>query len=85
MEAQQPNVMDPSTIGKWIIYVGLGLTALGVIIWLGGKAGLPFGNLPGDIRIDRHGFSFHFPLATGIILSVVITLLSNIVIWIFRR
>ncbi len=76
--------MDPSTIGKSIVY-GLGLVALGSIIWLGGKAGLPLGNLPGDIRVDRPGFSFQFPLATSIILSVVITLLFNIIIWIFRR
>lgn len=76
--------MDPSTIGKSIVY-GLGLVALGSIIWLGGKAGLPLGNLPGDIHVDRPGFSFQFPLATSIILSVVITLLFNIIIWIFRR
>lgn len=77
--------MDSSTIGKWIVFVGLGLAVVGVIIWLGGKWGLPFGNLPGDIRVDRPGFSFRFPLATSIVLSVVITLLLNIVIWIFRK
>lgn len=77
--------MDSSTIGKWIVFVGLGLAVVGGIIWLGGKWGLPFGSLPGDIRVDRPGFSFRFPLATGIILSIVITLLLNIILWIFRK
>jgi len=35
--------------------------------------------------VDRPGFSFHFPLATGIIISIVITLLLNILLWFFRR
>jgi uncharacterized protein HemY len=42
---------------------------------------LPFGRLPGDISIVREGFSFHFPLMTSIVISVVITIL----LWIFRR
>jgi hypothetical protein len=77
--------MDPSSLGKWIVFLGLGIVALGAIIWLSGKWDLPFGNLPGDIRVDRPGFSFSFPLATSIILSVVITLILNIIIWLFRR
>ena len=78
-------IMEPSTLGKWIVLLGLGLAAVGVIIWLAGKIGVPFGSLPGDIRVDRPGFSFHFPLATGIIISIVVTLLLNILLWFYRR
>jgi hypothetical protein len=42
---------------------------------------LPFGRLPGDIRIVREGFSFHFPIVTSIIISIVLSL----ILWIFRR
>jgi hypothetical protein len=42
---------------------------------------IPFGRLPGDIHIVREGFSFHFPIVTCIIVSVVLTILF----WIFRR
>jgi hypothetical protein len=42
---------------------------------------LPFGRLPGDIHIVREGFSFHFPIATCIVISVLVSVL----IWIFRR
>lgn len=42
---------------------------------------LPFGRLPGDIHVLREGFSFHFPIVTCIVVSIVITL----IFWIFRR
>jgi hypothetical protein len=79
------STMEPSTFGKWIVLLGLGIVAVGVIVWLAGKIGIPFGSLPGDITVDRPGFSFHFPLATGIIISIVVTLLLNILLWFFRR
>ena len=39
------------------------------------------GRLPGDIHVEREGYSFYFPLATGIVLSIVISVL----IWLFRK
>ena len=77
--------MDFSTLGKWIVLFGLGLAALGLVVWLMGKTGLPFGSLPGDIRVERPGFSFSFPLVTCILISVVLTLIVNLVLWILRR
>ena len=63
-----------------------GLITIGVILIAAGllwpwilKLGL--GHLPGDIRVERKGFMFYFPLASCIIVSLVISL----VIWIFRR
>ena len=46
--------------------------------WL---AKLGLGRLPGDIHIEREGFSFHFPLMTCLVLSAVLTLL----LWLFRK
>ncbi len=66
-------------MAKWLITVGLVLVALGVLWPLLAKLGL--GNLPGDIKFERKGFTFYFPLTSGIIVSLVITL----ILWIFRR
>jgi hypothetical protein len=77
--------VDFSSLGRWIFFVGLGLAALGGLMWLAGRIGLPLGRLPGDIRIEREGFSFYFPLATGIVISLVLTLLLNIVGRFLRR
>jgi len=76
---------DTTTLGKWIILVGLGLALLGGVIWLVGKTGLPLGRLPGDIRIERDGFSFYFPLATSILIGIGLTILLNVLARLFKR
>jgi hypothetical protein len=66
--------------GKVLIYIGILLVVIGVIFSLAGK--LPWlGRLPGDIMIERDGFTFYFPLMTCIIISVIISL----VLYLFRR
>ena len=66
-------------MGRWLIVLGVILVIAGLLWpWLT-KLGL--GHLPGDIRIERKGFVFYFPLTSGLIVSVVITLIW----WIFRR
>lgn len=63
-----------------LIVLGLVLVAAGLLWpWL---ARLPWGRLPGDISIERPGFSFHFPLTTSIIVSIALSLL---VWWIGRK
>ena len=63
----------------WLVILGVALVVLGLAWpWIE-KLGL--GRLPGDIRIEREGFSFYFPLTTSIIVSAVVTL----VIWLLRR
>jgi hypothetical protein len=57
-------------MGKLLVFLGLLITALGLLIMLG----LPLGRLPGDIVIRRGNFSFYFPLATSILLSILLTL-----------
>ena len=60
-------------MGKLIIYIGIILIVLGVLIQFFPKIPL-LGKLPGDIIIKRENFSFYFPLATSIILSVILSL-----------
>ncbi|MFQ5896368.1 MAG: DUF2905 domain-containing protein [Nitrospinota bacterium] len=67
-------------LGRLLVMVGVGITVLGALIWLGGR--VPWlGRLPGDIVIQRGGWTFYFPLATMVLLSVLLTLLLNL----FRR
>jgi hypothetical protein len=64
-------------MGRLLILLGLGITALGVLVMVG----VPFGRLPGDIMIRRGSFSFYFPLATSIVVSILLTLILSF----FRR
>jgi hypothetical protein len=60
-------------IGKILILFGVILAAMGALLLVANK--VPFlGKLPGDILIQRKNFTFYFPLATSIILSIVISL-----------
>jgi hypothetical protein len=68
-------------VGKILVIVGLSIAVLGGLIWLGGKAGLPLGRLPGDIRVERDNFKFYFPLMTCLLISAVLTLVA----WLLRR
>jgi DUF2905 family protein len=57
-------------MGKTLVLLGLGIAALGLVIMLG----VPLGRLPGDFYVKRGSVSFYFPLATSIILSILVTL-----------
>jgi hypothetical protein len=77
--------VDFSNLGKWVFFVGLAVAVLGGLLWLVGRAGLPLGRLPGDIRIERQGFSFYFPLATSILVSLILTILLTLLGRFLRR
>ena len=64
-------------MGRTLVIVGLAIAGLGVLMMLG----LPLGRLPGDIAVKRENFSFYFPIATSIILSIILTLIFSL----FRR
>ncbi len=66
-------------MARWLIIAGVVLIVLGLAWPLIAKLGL--GRLPGDIHIEREGFSFYFPLVTGLIISVVLSL----ILWFFRK
>jgi Protein of unknown function (DUF2905) len=64
-------------MGKLLVLIGLGITALGLLVMLG----IPFGRFPGDIYVRRGNFSFYFPLATSLIVSILLTVFFAL----FRR
>lgn len=66
-------------MAKWLVIAGVILIVLGLAWPLLDKLGL--GRLPGDIRIVRDGFTFYFPITTGLILSAVLSL----VLWFLRK
>jgi hypothetical protein len=69
-----------SELGKILVIVGLATAVVGAMLWLGiGRTW--FGRLPGDIHYSRDNFSFHFPIVTCLLISIVLTILF----WIFRR
>jgi len=72
--------MNILQIGKVIMILGAGLLVVGGGLYLAGKFGLPIGQLPGDIRIEREGFTCVFPLATSIILSIILTIGLNLLV-----
>jgi hypothetical protein len=68
------------SLGKSLIVLGLLIALIGVILTLAGR--IPWlGRLPGDIYLKRENFTFYFPLAT----SIVISLLLSLVLWLLRK
>lgn len=66
-------------MARWLITLGLVLVALGLLWPLLSRLGL--GNLPGDIRIERKGMFFYFPFTSGLIVSLV----ASLILWLFRH
>ena len=64
---------------RLLIIAGLILLALGLLWPILAKFGL--GRLPGDIHIERDGFSFYFPITTGLLVSIVLSL----ILWFLRK
>lgn len=74
--------MEPmQSMGKMVLLIGLLMVVVGGLMMGAGKL-FNFGRLPGDIYIQKGNFTFFFPLASMIILSVVLTFLANLL---FRR
>jgi len=67
-------------LGKTLVIIGLLIIGLGVLLWTGfGKGWL--GHLPGDIHYTKGNASFHFPIMTCLLISLILT----IVLWLFRK
>jgi len=76
--------MDWGTIGRMLLIFGAIFVVLGFIFLLIGR--VPWlGKLPGDIFIRRGDSSFYFPLVTCIVISVIVTTLVNVVIWLLNK
>ena len=75
--------MDAATIGRGLIYVGVGLVLLGGLVLLLGRV-LDLGTLPGDLLYEGENVRIYVPIATMVILSLVLTLLLNLALRLFR-
>ena len=72
-------------IGRILMIGGILLFVVGGLVFLASKFGIPFGRLPGDIRIERDGFSFYFPLASSILISIVLTIIINVILRFLKK
>jgi uncharacterized membrane protein len=70
-----------TTTGKVLIMAGIIILLFGILIYFFHDKLSWIGNLPGDIRITRPGFSFYMPITSMILLSVLISLLARIWSW----
>jgi hypothetical protein len=77
--------MDLSTLGRWIVVIGLVVVVLGGLVWAAGRMGIPLGRLPGDITLQRGGNSIMVACGTSILLSIVLTIVLNIVLRFLTR
>jgi hypothetical protein len=66
-------------IGKMLLFFGVVLVAVGLVLILVGRTNLPIGRLPGDILYRGKHTTFYFPLATSILLSVVLSVILYVI------
>jgi len=66
-------------VGKLLILVGALIVGIGVMLALAGRSNLPLGRLPGDIVYRGKNATFYFPLATSILISVVLSVLLYVI------
>jgi hypothetical protein len=70
-------------MGRLLMVMGALIFVIGLVMMVAGR--LPgIGNLPGDIAVERGNFRFYAPLGAMIVLSLVLTLILNVVIRLFR-
>ena len=75
--------MNATDLGRLLLYMGLGLAVLGGLVVLLGRV-VDLGNLPGDLLYEGDNVQVYVPIATMIVLSVVLTLLLNLALRLFR-
>ena len=71
-------------IARFLVIGGIVLILLGGGVYLAAKFGIPFGRLPGDIRIEGKNGSFYFPITSSILVSILLTVLLNLISRFFK-
>lgn len=67
-------------LGKVLVIIGLLIAGIGALLWSGVGRGW-IGRLPGDIHYTRDNFSFHFPIVTCVVISIIV----SVILWLFRK
>jgi hypothetical protein len=73
------------TLGRFLMIGGIVLLIIGGLVFLSARLSLPLGHLPGDIRIERPNFRLYLPLTSGLLVSLVVTLILNIVVRFLKK
>jgi hypothetical protein len=73
------------SIARWLVIGGIILILIGGGVFLVSRLGIPLGRLPGDIRLERGSGSFYFPIVTSCLLSILLTIVLNIIIRFLNR
>jgi hypothetical protein len=66
-------------LGKVLVFLGAAIVVVGLVFVLLGRTNLPLGRLPGDIVYRGKNTTFYFPLATSIVVSVVLSILMYVI------
>ena len=79
--------MDLDSIGRLLLVLGLAIAGLGALFLFASRIPVvnQLFNLPGDIRVETSGFSCFFPIVTMIVLSLLLTIVANIIIRFLNR
>ena len=67
------------TIARYLMLGGIIIFLIGGGIYLASKFGIPLGRLPGDIRIEGENGSFYFPITSSILVSIILSVLLNLI------
>ncbi|MCQ3938877.1 MAG: DUF2905 domain-containing protein [Chloroflexi bacterium] len=67
------------SLSRYLMLFGILLFLIGGGVYLAAKFGIPLGRLPGDIRIEGENGSFYFPITTSILISVILTVILNLI------
>lgn len=67
------------SLARTLMVAGIIIFIIGGGVYLAAKYGIPLGRLPGDIRIEGENGSFYFPVTSSILVSVILTVLFNII------
>ena len=73
------------SIARYLMIGGVILFLIGGGIYLTAKFGIPLGHLPGDIRIEGGNGSFYFPITSSILVSVVLTIVLNVIARLIKK
>ncbi len=77
--------MDMFNLARIFMIIGILFLLIGGLLYLTARLGLPLGRLPGDIRLQGENYTCIFPVVTMILISLVLTVLLNIVIRLLNR
>jgi hypothetical protein len=78
-------MMELSLIARIVALFGLVLLLIAGVLYILDRLDLPLGNLPGDIRIERGNFTCAIPILSSLIISIVLTVILNLVLFFLNK